>query len=45
MYTIAIDPLSIWNQMGLPAKVIVGALFSMAAWFIVRKLFGILLHH
>jgi hypothetical protein len=40
----AIDPLSTWNQMGIPAKVVVGVLLSMAVWFIVRKLFAILLH-
>ena len=44
MFTIGIDPVSMWNQMGIPAKVIVGVLFSMAVWFIVRKLFWMLLH-
>jgi hypothetical protein len=41
---IAIDPLSMWNQMGLWGKVIVGLLFCMAVWFIGRKLFWIVLH-
>ena len=42
---IAIDPLSMWNQMGISAKVIVAVLFCMAVWFIGRKLIWPLLHH
>jgi uncharacterized membrane protein YdbT with pleckstrin-like domain len=44
MDAIAIDPLSMWNQMGITAKVIVAVLFCLAVWFIGRKLFWMLLH-
>jgi biopolymer transport protein ExbB len=31
---VAFDPLSMWNQMGIPAKLVVVALFAMSAWSI-----------
>src|SRR5258708_13691604 len=31
---VAFDPMSMWNQMGVPAKLVVIALFAMSAWSI-----------
>jgi len=31
---VAFDPMSMWNQMGIPAKLVVIALFAMSAWSI-----------
>src|SRR5258707_7062938 len=31
---VAFDPMSMWNQMGIPAKLVVVALFAMSAWSI-----------
>src|SRR5260370_27749262 len=31
---VAFDPMSMWNQMGIPARLVVIALFAMSAWSI-----------